>query len=345
MVDALLLELDQRSDYLGTKDIATVYFGGGSPSILGQDLLQKILDHVRAKFSVDPNAEITLEANPDDMTPSSLEGWSKLGVNRLSVGIQSFIDDRLTAMNRAHNSHESLQCISLAQAAGFDNLSIDLIYGLPGMSEQEWDGQLARALELNIQHISAYCLTIEPETVFGKMHERGELKALDEDAAASQFLAMREATSKAGFDHYEVSNFGLSDFHSKHNSAYWSGEHYLGIGPSAHSFNGKSRQWSVSNNGRYMKSLEAGELDFEMESMSSSDLFNERVMTGLRTSIGLDASRLMELTGFDIEILSQNQIRDFVDQGLMLVESNRIKLTPSGLLQADGIASEMFIID
>ena len=345
MVDALLLELDQRSDYLGTKAIVTIYFGGGSPSILGHDLLQKIIAHIKANFIVDPNAEISLEANPDDMTSSSLEGWRKLGVNRLSVGVQSFIDERLIAMNRAHSSEESLKCISLAQAAGFDNLSIDLIYGLSGMSEEEWESQLKRALELNIQHISAYCLTIEPGTVFGKMHERGELTALDEDAAASQFLTMREATNKAGFDHYEVSNFGLPGFHSKHNSAYWSGEYYLGLGPSAHSFNGKSRQWSVSNNARYMKSLEAGELNFEIEAMSSANLFNERVMTGLRTRIGLDATRLQELTGFDIKALSENQIKRFANQGLMLVEDNRIRLTPSGLLQADGIASEMFIID
>lgn len=345
MVDALISELEIRKDYLGDQPIGTVYFGGGSPSILGKDLLERILKAIESKFQVKHGSEITLEANPDDMTPESLKAWLGLGINRLSVGIQSFLDDRLTAMNRAHNAKESLQCISLAQEIGFDNFSIDLIYGLPKMTADEWQSQIAQALRLGVQHISAYCLTIEPNTVFGKLHERGELQPADDDAASSQFLALRNALTQVGFDHYEVSNFGLPAFHSKHNSAYWSGSHYLGIGPSAHSFDGLSRQWNVANNGRYMKGLEEGVLNFEHESMSAANLFNERVMTGLRTSTGIDTKRLQFMTEFDIMALFQSQIKEYCIQGSMRIQDGHLILTPQGLLRADGIASELFIID
>jgi len=345
MVDALIDELEMRKAYLGSQSISTIYFGGGSPSILGAELLGKILFKVRKWFRVEDLPEITLEANPDDMTSEALRDWKNLGVNRLSVGIQSFMDDRLKTMNRAHNADESMHCIALAQNGGFDNFSIDLIYGLPKMTPEEWQGQIDQALSLGVQHISAYCLTIEPKTVFGKLHERGEMKAVDDDAASSQFFSLRNSLLAAGFDHYEVSNFGLPNFHSKHNSAYWSGAHYLGIGPSAHSFDGKSRQWNVSNNSKYMKSVEGGSLEAEQEYLSAANLFNERVMTGLRTSAGIDTKHLRLITEFDINTLFKDQIQEYCLEGSMRVHKDHIILTPQGLLQADGIASELFIIE
>ena len=345
MVDALIDEFEMRKAYLGGQPISTIYFGGGSPSILGVELLGKILFKVRECFRIEDLPEITLEANPDDMTVEALRDWKSLGVNRLSVGIQSFLDDRLKAMNRAHNADESMRCIALAQNGGFDNFSIDLIYGLPKMTPEEWQEQIDQALSLGVQHISAYCLTIEPKTVFGKLHERGEMTAVDDESASGQFFSLRNSLLEAGFDHYEVSNFGLPNFHSKHNSAYWSGAHYLGIGPSAHSFDGKSRRWNVSNNSKYMKSIESGSLEAEEEDMSAANLFNERVMTGLRTSAGIDTKNIFMITEFDIRALFKDQIQAYCLEGSMRIKEDHIVLTPKGLLQADGIASELFIID
>lgn len=345
MTDAIILEIEKRASYLRGQSLDTIYFGGGSPSILGVDHLRKILTTIYDHFDVANGAEITLEANPDDMGEQPLEQWAELGVNRLSVGIQSFIDERLREMNRAHNAEESTACIKKAHAAGYDDISIDLIYGLAEMTESEWSDQLNIALSLDIQHISAYCLTIEPQTVFGKRLERGELCPVNDDAASNQFLAMRDRLISAGFNHYEVSNFGLPDFYSRHNSAYWSGAHYLGVGPSAHSFDGRSRQWNISNNPLYMKGLEADELPCEIEQMTPANLYNERVMTGLRTSGGLDVRRLQMLTEYNIMDRSKATIQQLILQGLMRVQDDHLILNPEGLLQADRIASELFIID
>lgn len=341
LVNAIRREIISRKDEL-TSDINTVYFGGGSPSILSSDMLASILSEIDANYKLSPNAEITLESNPDDHRPEQLESWKKIGINRLSIGIQSFDDEVLKWMNRAHSSSEANVCVQAAQEAGFDNITADLIYGIPNKTLEYWEDQLEQILALNVQHISAYCLTSEPKTVLAHQIKKGEINLPDEQLSSDQFLRMRELFMQHGFEHYEVSNFGLPGYHSKHNSAYWQGVEYLGIGPSAHSYIGGKRRWNISNNPKYIAGIENNESYWDEEELSLASQYNELVMTGLRTSWGINKHKIQTLNPAFLEHLEQHLLpyNTFIQ-----TNDTHIKLTPEGLLMADHIAADVFIID
>jgi oxygen-independent coproporphyrinogen-3 oxidase len=342
-VNALLREIDLRRAYLGNERIETIYFGGGTPSLLSAVEIQTILMRLRATYTVAPEAEITLEANPDDISAEALQSWRSLGINRLSIGLQSFNEEELKWMNRAHNAAQSLQSVQLAQQYGFHNITIDLIYGSKFQSVQSWEQTLETTLQLGIQHISAYNLTVEERTRLGNAVLKGKEPDVNEDLSSAQFLLLSQVLRSRGFQHYEISNFALPGFEAQHNSNYWRQETYLGLGPSAHSFNGNHRQWNVRNNPQYIRSLENGELNFEMELLSPRDLYNEYVMTRLRTSWGCDLKEIEVRFGTPIlrhfETVLKDYPADFIRKDQLLI------LNDSARLRADGIASAFFILE
>jgi len=344
LIAAMHKELDLRKDYLQGEKIKTIYFGGGTPSVLESDEIKRILDHIHRVFEVEKEAEVTLEANPDDLTPSMIRGLKESTVNRLSIGIQSFRDEDLKMMNRAHNASQADYAVKASQDGGFENITIDLIYSIPGLSMREWKMNLETAIQLHVQHISAYSLTIEPGTVFGNYQSKGKLIAVDQDFSGDQFLTMIETLNKAGFDQYEVSNFCLPDFESKHNSAYWNGARYLGIGPSAHSFDGESRQWNIANNSVYVRFLEKNEMNFEREILDERTRINEYIMTGLRTKWGIDNELLSSKYHFDLFKEYEEMIFELKHKGKLNIDENTMRLTKEGLLMADRIASDFFIV-
>lgn len=341
MIDCMIKELELRGDYLQNKDLQSVYFGGGTPSLLTETELRILLEKVSESYNLFTQTEFTLETNPDDITPEALSIWSKLGINRLSIGLQSFKTEDLKWMNRAHTVDQSLSCVKLAQEYGFENISVDLIYGLPDLSLKEWEQHIDRVLEMNVQHVSAYCLTIEEKTVLHNWVQKKKIKPAGEDDQSEQFLLLSEKLKNAGFDHYEISNFGLPGLHAVHNSNYWKGEHYLGIGPSAHSFDGKTRRWNISNNSFYIKNIGENNTWFEEEELTYKERWNELILTGLRTSYGLPIEKLKEIQepGDEFNSLIQN----FREKNWMLNEENTLVLTEEGRLRADYIASELFL--
>lgn len=345
LVDSICKELELRKDYLKNQQVETIYFGGGTPSLLNREELQSILDKVYELFSVKENPEITLEANPDDLTQEKLTELEALPINRLSIGIQSFRADDLKMMNRAHNLKQALQCVPAVREHGFQNISIDLIYGIPGLTNDEWKANLEQAFALDPDHISSYCLTIEPGTAFAHFVKKGKLNPVDEEMAANQFEIMVKAMKENGFDHYEVSNFGKPGFYSRHNTSYWLGKHYLGIGPSAHSFDGKSRSWNVANNSRYIKSLEKNELPIETEELSLQTQYNEYIMTSLRTIWGISVEKMKEDFDVDFEKKFESELKRFESEGWIEKVGDTWKVTEEGMLMADGIAAEFFIIE
>ncbi|HJW28903.1 MAG TPA: radical SAM family heme chaperone HemW, partial [Saprospiraceae bacterium] len=284
MVAALRQEITLQADYLKGKKIQTVYFGGGTPSVLEIADLNLILNIVRQTFTVDDDAEITIEANPEDIDPEKLIGWKAAGINRLSIGVQGFQDAVLKAWNRVHDSAQALASLRLAKEAGFDNISADLIYGDPELTDEDWSGNIQKLIELQIPHLSCYALTVETGTALHHHILKGKSKPLDETQSHRQYVVLQKRMKENGYEQYEISNFALPGYKSRHNTSYWTGQWYLGIGPSAHSFNGVSRQWNVSNNVRYIKSIESGIIPFELELLSPEQRYNEWVMTGLRTS-------------------------------------------------------------
>lgn len=342
-MNALLREIDLRRAYLGDERIETIYFGGGTPSLLSALEIQTILLHLRATFTVAPEAEITLEANPDDISAEALQSWRSSGINRLSIGLQSFNEQELKWMNRAHTAAQSLESVQLAQQYGFHNITIDLIYGSKFQSLDSWEQTLETTLHLGIQHISAYNLTVEERTRLGNAVVKGKEPEVNEDLSSAQFLLLSQLLRSKGFQHYEISNFALPGFEAQHNSNYWRQERYLGLGPSAHSFNGNNRQWNVRNNPQYIRSLENGELNFEMESLSPRDLYNEYVMTRLRTSWGCDLKEIETRFGTPIlhhfEKVLEDYPADFVRKDRVVV------LNDLARLRADGIASTFFILE
>ncbi len=281
MVNALCKELALRKDEL-IGEVETIYFGGGTPSLLSIEELRLLISEIYKNYKISENPEITLEANPDDLSDSQIHKFTNSRINRLSIGIQSFFEEDLKLMNRAHNASEAMECIVEAKQY-FENISIDLIYGIPGMSNERWRKNLETALKLDIPHLSCYALTVEPKTALKKFIEKGIVPPVDEEAAKQHYEILLSETEKAGFENYEFSNFGKPGFHSRNNTAYWEGKPYLGIGPSAHSYNGKSRSWNVANNIKYIKNIEAGILPLEREILSKEDKYNEYIMTGLRT--------------------------------------------------------------
>ena len=341
MIESMLIEIELQKDYLEKLPLQSVYFGGGTPSVLETSEIEQLLQQIEQFHDILPNAEITLEANPDDLTLTKLQQLSETRINRLSIGVQSFFDKDLKYMNRAHNANEATTCIQNAQQLGFQNLTIDLIYGTPTMTNDEWRQNLQTIFDLNVPHISCYCLTVEPKTALEHFVKTGKSESVDEQQAAEQFQILVEEMTKNGYVHYEISNFAKPEFFAVHNSNYWKGKNYLGIGPSAHSFNGKSRQWNIAHNQHYIKSLQQNELNFEVEILSLNDQFNEYLMTGLRTIWGVNLEKI-ETFGIEVKQHFLEKAKPYLEQNLMIQENENFKLTSEGRFLSDGIISELF---
>jgi oxygen-independent coproporphyrinogen-3 oxidase len=341
MIQTLISEIGARNGYLGTQELKSLYFGGGTPSLLTKVELEQIVSAVRRSFTLLSDAEVTLEANPDDITDKNLTNWLEVGINRLSIGIQSFKESDLKWMNRAHTVQEASNCVQLAQQKGIKNISVDLIYGLPELTLDQWAEHIDRVLQMGVQHISAYCLTVEEKTALHKLVTTHKLVPAGEDDQSEQFLLLSSKLKEAGYLHYEISNFGLPGFEAVHNSNYWKGQKYLGIGPSAHSFNGTSRRWNVSNNSLYIKNFGTEDAWFEEEQLSAKDQWNELILTGLRTSYGVNRSQLASIHDITEEFATLTD--QFIDEGLMTFVDDVYYLTDEGRLQADHIASELFL--
>ncbi len=342
---AMRRELQSRRNYLEGEIIETIYFGGGTPSLLPTDDIQRIVDDIYKQFNVAAKPEITLEANPDDLTFHKIIELARTPVNRLSIGIQSFRNQDLQWMNRAHSATQADFSVKCAQDRGFENITLDLIYSIPGLSERDWLDNIRKAVDLQVQHISAYSLTIEPKTAFGNQLAKQELQPVDDQTSGTQFITLVNELKRCGFEQYEVSNFCLPGMQSKHNSAYWLGKKYLGIGPSAHSFNGESRQWNVANNPRYSKGWITGIPEFEIETLDNRTRLNEYLMTRLRTSWGIELEYIQNTFGIDLWKTEIDFLRQLMQDGLMTKENSTLTLTTTGLLQADRIASELFILE
>jgi len=342
MIESICKEIIYRKDYLAHQTIETVYFGGGTPSLLTKNEFEKILNTIQNTFNISVDLEFTVEANPDDINEHNLKDWKDIGVNRLSIGLQSFREEDLRWMNRAHNSTEALNCVSMAQKAGFDNLSVDLIYGLPNLSTEDWKKNIQHVIDMKVPHVSAYCLTVEEKTSLHQMVKNNKIKPATEDEQSDQFNLLIETLAENGLEQYEISNFSKPGKHSVHNSNYWSGKHYLGIGPSAHSFNGASRSWNISNNQQYIKKITNNEKWDEIEVLSKANQFNELLMVGLRTKFGVNIKKLKEILPFSIAF--QNTLNTFIANEWVVEEEENLRLTKEGRLKADYIASELFVI-
>ena len=342
MVDAILKEIDLQKNYLADKTIETVYFGGGTPSLLDERDLNLFFEKIHQVYSVAQNAEITLEANPDDLTLEKLQMLKNTPINRLSIGVQSFAAIDLQFMNRAHNSTEALSCIQDAQSIGFDNLTVDLIYGSPTTSNAQWEANVQQLFDFEIPHLSCYCLTVEPGTALDHFVKKGKAQPVDEEKSAHQFETLMQMMEHNGYDHYEISNFAKPKMYARHNSNYWFGNSYLGLGPSAHSFDGKSRQWNVANNAKYLKALGEDKLAFEKEILTTEQQYNEYVMTSLRTMWGCD---LEKIKSWNREDYFLNKAKGFIQNGKMRRENDTFILTREGKLLADNISMELFIMN
>lgn len=342
LVNALVKEVELRKDEVQSQ-VNTIYFGGGTPSVLTEKELECIISVLHRNFSIDPNAEITLEANPEDINSENLKIWKSCGINRLSIGIQSFSDDILRWMNRNHSALQSISSVKLAQDIGLTNISIDLIYGVHSRTLSEWKNELELATNLATHHVSAYCLTVEEKTVFHKLEKDGSTITSPDESVESEFYSMLGHFSKTGIELYEISNYAKPGFESKHNSNYWAGISYLGLGPGAHSFDGvDTRSWNISNNGLYIKGMDNNNRVHEKEVLSLIERYNESVMTGLRKSSGIMLKRIEEVFNVNIQKEFDTEINKYVKSGHLDVGDNRINLTSQGFLMADRIASEFF---
>ena len=344
MVLALAKEIRIRKSEFKDEVVETIYFGGGTPSRLPIADLRLHIDTIYKNYKVAQNPEITIEANPDDLSGDYLFELSKIGINRLSIGIQSFFEDDLTMMNRAHNSVEAKKCLEEATQY-FDNISLDLIYGIPEMSNEKWKQNIETALSFGIPHISSYALTVEPKTALNKLIQTGKIAKPNDDLAQEHFSILVETLEKNGFIHYELSNFGKSTYFSKNNSAYWLGKKYIGIGPSAHSYDGISRSWNVSNNAIYLKALDENKLPNEIEILSKTDRYNEYIMTGLRTIWGVSLDIIASEFGNEYLDYLNKQSQKFLIDDLLSIENNILKPTQKGKFLTDGIASDLFLVN
>lgn len=344
MVSALAKEIAMRKSELGDDVIETIYFGGGTPSILDVLDLKFLMDEVYKGYKVVANPEITIEANPDDLSENRIIELSKSRINRLSIGIQSFFEEDLQLMNRAHNSAEAKKCLEIA-VQYFDNISIDLIYGTPGMSNERWMQNIQTALDLRIPHISSYALTVEPKTALHKLIEKGAIPQPDDEQAHQQFLILVDTLEANGFVHYELSNFGKPGYFSKNNSAYWLGKKYIGIGPSAHSYDGINRSWNISNNILYLKAIQDNHLPSETEVLTKTDRYNEYVMTGLRTIWGVSLERIEKEFGKDFVNYLLENAQKYLDEEKLEIKDQVLKTTRKGKFFSDGIASDLFFVN
>ena len=343
LVESIIKEINLRKEYLRNEGIETIYFGGGTPSLLPIEYIDRIFESIYTNFAVSNAAEITMEANPDDLTTSYIRSIRHTPINRLSIGIQSFDDTHLIEMNRAHNSKQALRCVPEVMDMGIEDVSIDLIYGIQGMGMLGWKKNVEIALNLPINHLSSYCLTVEPKTILAYKIANGSSVAVNDEDAVSQYEYLLEVTEAAGIPWYEVSNFSKPGKASKHNSSYWEGIPYLGIGPSAHSFDVKSRQWNIKSNSAYIQQLTAGKIPAEIEILNSKDKFNENILTSLRTRKGLSLMAIRNLNNEEefkrILLIASNKAH----QQLLTISDEKIVLTRKGLLFADAIAAEFFI--
>lgn len=344
LVTALLQEIDLREDFLKGEKISTVYFGGGTPSLLSKNECEALLNKLRQRFDVLSHAEITLEANPDDITKEKLAAWKEVGINRLSIGIQSFFEPDLKWMNRAHDAKQAFYCIEESLAAGFQNISIDLIYGTPLLTDELWEKNISIATGYRIPHLSCYALTVEEKTPLHKQILLKSKQDVDHDKQARQFLHLMDRLRQEGYEHYEVSNFAKPGYRSRHNSSYWKGEKYLGLGPSAHSFNGSVRQWNVANNNSYVHSITKGEINNETEVLTPQQKLNEFIMISLRTKEGMNLETLTQQWGQEALSSMQKKLTAFRNNNLLVQTDNQIQLTDEGMLMADGIAADLFVL-
>ncbi|HOZ76506.1 MAG TPA: radical SAM family heme chaperone HemW [Ferruginibacter sp.] len=342
LIAALIQEINITLLFDGNETIETIYFGGGTPSLLLKDDVNRILEALHKKFDIAGTAEVALEANPDDVNPGKLSEWLAAGINRLSVGIQSFDEAELVWMNRAHTAAESLQCIDEIKNAGFSNFSIDLIYGSPLLTNDNWKRNVDIVFEKNVPHISCYALTVEPKTALSKLITQHKKANTDPDKQSEQFLLLMQWMRNAGYDHYEISNYALPGMRSKHNSSYWSGEKYYGFGPSAHSFDGTCRRWNVANNSVYIQSLQKGGIPFEEEKLTSTQRLNEYIMTSLRTVEGLSIDKVV--AGFGKQFGEKIMLlgKKYAGSNKLIVQNAHLILTDEGKLFADGIAADLF---
>ncbi|MEO9146307.1 MAG: radical SAM family heme chaperone HemW [Ginsengibacter sp.] len=350
LIRALVREIELRNEDPGNEIniifpdevIETIYFGGGTPSLLSQDDLNSILSSLKENYHIAGDPEITLEANPDDITIEKLNEWRNAGINRLSIGIQSFIERDLKWMNRAHNAVQAYDCIRLARESGFHNFSIDLIFGTPGLSDEEWVKNVQTVIDLKVPHISSYALTVEPKTALQKMIALKKKEDVNTDVQANQYMILMKMMREAGYEHYEISNFSLPGFRSRHNSSYWQGKKYIGIGPSAHSYNGNERTWNKANNSVYIQSLQNGILSFEKEILTDSQKSDEYIMTSLRTIEGMDLQRIENNFSLNERKRIESAIEKEVEREMYFFENDHIILTDEGKLFADRIAVKLF---
>jgi oxygen-independent coproporphyrinogen-3 oxidase len=341
LLQALVKEIQLQKNYLQNQTLETIYFGGGTPSILEPSEINLLLDTITGLHTVATDAEITLEANPDDLDKAKLQALRQTAVNRFSIGIQSFFDDDLQWMNRVHRANEAEASVKRAQDSGFENITVDLIYGYPLLTEQKWKHNVYKVFELDVPHVSAYSMTVEPQTALASFIRNKKQPAMNEQQSAEQFNLLMEAMQAKGFEHYEISNFCKPGHYSRHNSNYWRGVSYLGIGPSAHSYNGEARQWNIANNAKYIQSIYNNELPVEVETLTETNRLNEYIMTSLRTSWGLDIDHLNNIAGGTAALLLK-EAQSFLEKGWIEKKENKITLTQTGKLYADHIAAELF---
>jgi oxygen-independent coproporphyrinogen-3 oxidase len=362
MILSLAKEIEMRKSEFQDEIVETIYFGGGTPSILSIEDLRFLIAAVYRNYKVVENPEITLEANPDDLhldfarfdyetdlsvrakSRTIFEAYKEIGINRLSIGIQSFFEDDLKLMNRAHNAEESKKCLEIASQY-FDNISIDLIYGIPEMSNEKWLQNIEMALSFGVPHISSYALTVEPKTALHSFIQKGIIPQPDDDVAQEHFQILVDKLSENGFIHYELSNFGKENYFSKNNSSYWLGKKYIGIGPSAHSYDGKNRGWNISNNSLYIKSIQENKLPIEIETLTKTDRYNEYIMTGLRTIWGVSLERVEQEFGKTYLDYLNKQAAKFIEDHLLFVDENILRTTKKGKFLSDGIASDLFLLN
>ena len=343
MIAAICMEIKLKKNRLAGQQIGSIYLGGGTPSVLSSAALQQIFSTLEHHFSISANAEITIEANPDDLTADKIAALRTLPINRFSIGTQSFYNEDLLWMNRAHNAQEATDCIKRSQDAGFENLTIDLIYGYPLLTDEKWRRNIETAVALRIPHLSAYALTIESRTALAQSIKAGKQPPINDDQSADQFMMMMALTAAKGYEHYEISNYCLPGNYAVHNTNYWKGVPYLGIGPSAHGFDGFNRYINIANNTRYISNIVANKLAETVEELSNTDRFNEYIMTSLRTIWGIDMAKI---TADFSEIYAENTlklVKPFIRNGQLLLENQHVKLTSAGKLFADGIAAALFL--
>ena len=341
---AIEKEMELRGEYIDDDTLETIYLGGGTPSRLSGNDLERIFNAISRRFSIAEGAEITLEANPDDIRPDYLSALRDLPINRISMGIQSFQPEDLRLLNRRHDREQAIRAVELCQAHGFTNLSIDLIYGLPGQTPEAWEENLRQAIRLGTPHLSAYHLTYEEGTTLYKRLQAGQVEPVDEKVSVTLFHILTERMAEAGFQHYEISNFARPGFHARHNSAYWTGKPYLGLGPSAHSYNRTSREWNVASLPLYLRGIESGQPATERETLDLSTRYNDFIITGLRTMWGISLDKLRAEFGEALLAYCQKQARPYIQRGLLRQENDRLALSQAGILLSDGIMSELMYI-